>query len=155
MSGVRSAFSLVEVLVVVVILGILAALVVPQFSSATDSAQTTSIESTLATVRGSIASYRTKAIVSGGDPYPTLAELNAKGVILTDGVPANPFTRVSGVQSVSLQQAQTRAVVNESSAGWCYYVNNDSVPPQAIFYANTTQMTTREDGSATVPANRL
>ena len=36
--AVRSAFTLIEVLIVVVLLGILAALVVPQFSSATDEA---------------------------------------------------------------------------------------------------------------------
>lgn len=155
MRTTNRAFSLVEILVVVVIMGILAALVVPQFTGATDNARTTSIESSLATVRSSIAVFRTRALVSGGDPYPTLAQLTSKGTVLLDGIPTNPFTGVGGAQSVSSAQAQSRAVFNENSVGWNYYVDNNAVPPTAEFYANTTQETTRENGSGTVPANQL
>ncbi len=155
MRAINRAFSLVEILVVVVIMGILAAMVVPQFTGATDNARTTSIESSLATVRSSIAVFRTRALVMGGDPYPTLAQLNSKGTVLLDGVPTNPFSGANGVQSVTHAQAQSRAVFNESSAGWCYYVNNNAIPPEAVFYANSTQETTRENGSGTVPANKL
>ncbi len=152
---VRRAFSLVEVLVVVVILGILAAMVVPQFSGATESAQTTSVESTLGTVRSSIAAFRTRAVVSGGDPYPSLNQLTDRGVVLADGVPHNPFTRIGGVQSVSLSQARDRAVMNEGQIGWNYYVDNNAVPPTAEFYANSREATTRKSGGVVLTANKL
>ena len=41
---VRKAFTLVEILIVVVILGILAAIVIPQFTSASEDAQVSSAE---------------------------------------------------------------------------------------------------------------
>ena len=50
----RSGFTLVEILIVVIILGILAAIVIPQFTNASSSARTSSIQSLLQTVRSQI-----------------------------------------------------------------------------------------------------
>ena len=57
----RNAFTLVEVLIVIMILGILAAVAVPRFASAGDDARTSATQSVLAGVRAAIASHRTAA----------------------------------------------------------------------------------------------
>lgn len=49
-----SGFTLVEILIVVVILGILAAIVIPQFSNASESAKASSLISQLQTLRGQL-----------------------------------------------------------------------------------------------------
>ena len=54
----RNGFTLIEILIVVIILGILAAIVVPQFSSASTDARNSSLSSTLATLRMQIQTYR-------------------------------------------------------------------------------------------------
>ncbi len=54
----QKGFTLVELLIVVIILAILAAIVVPQFASTTDDAKVSSLDSTLANMRGAIALYR-------------------------------------------------------------------------------------------------
>ncbi len=64
-------FTLVEILIVVVILGILAAIVIPQFTSASESAKSSSLTSQLQTIRSQIELYQ---IQHNGD-YPTLASL--------------------------------------------------------------------------------
>ncbi len=66
-----SGFTLVEILIVVVILGILAAIVVPQFTSASESARSSSMSSTLQTIRSQLELYQ---VQHNGD-YPTLAEM--------------------------------------------------------------------------------
>ncbi|MHC4995802.1 MAG: type II secretion system protein, partial [Planctomycetota bacterium] len=66
----RKGFSLVEILLVVTILGILAALVVPKFSSATDQAKQSAVKSILHTVRAQLENYK----FHHGD-YPTQTQM--------------------------------------------------------------------------------
>lgn len=149
--SLRRAFSLVEIMIVVVIMGILAAVAIPRFVGATDDARTAAAESTVGAVRASIASFRTAAVISGDDPFPSLAELTGvggEGTVIKSDLPSNPFTGVAGVQAVSRNQAERRAVTNAGAAGWNYYYDNDSDPPVAIFYANSDAPTTRSDGAA-------
>jgi general secretion pathway protein G len=63
---VKRAFTLIEILIVVVILGILAAIVIPQFTDASQQAQNSSVRSQLQTLRGQIELYRVKN--GGADP---------------------------------------------------------------------------------------
>ena len=51
-------FTLIEILIVVIILGILAAIVIPQFSNASTSAKISSVSTTAQTLRSQIALYR-------------------------------------------------------------------------------------------------
>ncbi len=151
----NKAFTLVELLVVIVMLGILAAIAVPRFSSATDDARSASTQSTLAGVRSAIATFRMNAVINGNDPFPTLAELTGTTVVKFD-IPSNPFTGVNGVQTVSLGQATNRSVVSEASAGWNYYIDNSATPPVAIFYSNSSAPSTVSDGNGGVlGANEL
>ncbi|MEZ6243509.1 MAG: type II secretion system protein [Phycisphaerales bacterium] len=153
---VRRAFSLLEVMAVVIVLAILAAVAIPQFVGVSDEARTSSLQSTLSGVRSSIASFRSTAVINGSDPYPTLAQLTTSGAVLKFDLPTNPFTNVSGVQSVDATQAAARAVVSADSYGWNYYVDNTADPPTAVFYANTDTPTTAPDGSGgVVTANDL
>jgi len=59
-SRVRKAFTLVEILIVVVILGILAAIVIPQFTNASQDAQRGNIETQLQSIRNQIELFRVK-----------------------------------------------------------------------------------------------
>ncbi|HVU64820.1 MAG TPA: prepilin-type N-terminal cleavage/methylation domain-containing protein, partial [Phycisphaerales bacterium] len=57
---VSKAFTLVEILIVVVILGILAAIVIPQFTNASQDAQRGNIQTQLQSIRNQIELYRVK-----------------------------------------------------------------------------------------------
>ena len=64
----RKGFTLVEILIVVVILGILAAIVIPQFTNAGETAKASSLISQLQTIRSQLELYR---VQHRGD-YPVL-----------------------------------------------------------------------------------
>lgn len=76
---VARGFTLVEILIVVVILGILAAIVIPQFTSASESAKSSSLVSQLQTIRSQLELYQ----VQHNGNYPTLAQLNADWGVMT------------------------------------------------------------------------
>jgi general secretion pathway protein G len=64
----KKGFTLIEILIVVIILGILAAIVIPQFSSASKDARKSSLQSTVQTLRSQIALYK----LQHGDVLPDL-----------------------------------------------------------------------------------
>ena len=64
----RKGFTLIEILIVVIILGILAAIVIPQFSSASTQARQSALQTTVQTLRSQIALYK----LQHGDTLPTL-----------------------------------------------------------------------------------
>lgn len=99
----KHAFTLVELLIVVIILGILAAVVIPQFSDASNDARLSSLQTNLATMRGQIELYKLQH-----GSYPPLTGFADKMTKKTDqdgtvsatgkygpymqAIPNNPFT---------------------------------------------------------------
>lgn len=65
--AMAKGFTLVEILIVVVILGILAAIVIPQFTNASESAKASSVLTQLQTLRSQIELYRNQH----NNLYPT------------------------------------------------------------------------------------
>src|SRR5204863_7923578 len=64
----KTGFTLVEILIVVIILGILAAIVIPQFTNASQDARKSSLASQLQTLRSQIELYK----LQHGDTLPNL-----------------------------------------------------------------------------------
>src|SRR5213079_1722700 len=83
----KTGFTLVEILIVVIILGILAAIVIPQFTNASSDARTSSVQSTLQTMRGQIELFK----IQHGDIPPGSAALT---VVLTGKTNAADTTTV-------------------------------------------------------------
>lgn len=115
----NAAFTLVEILIVVVILGILSAIVIPQFTSASDTAKANAMTTQLQTIRSQLELYR----VQHNDGYPVLdstdgwkrltEKTNADGTFT--GTPAfGPY----------LQKAPNNPI-NNSNAIWVLTVGDD------------------------------
>ncbi len=124
---VRKAFTLVEILIVVVILGILAAIVIPQFTSASEDAQVSSAESQLSTVRNQIELYR----VRNNGIAPAEADLftdegltePADGwasIVNADYLRVAPVNPRTGTSDITAGTAAPTASVEAGDEGWVY-----------------------------------
>jgi len=69
----NKAFTLVEILIVVIILGILAAIVIPQFTEASNDARESALASDLQTARSQLELYKVQHL----ERYPSKNESNA------------------------------------------------------------------------------
>jgi len=69
MTRKNTGFTLVEILIVVIILGILAAIVIPQFTEASNDARKSALVSDLQTVRSQVELYKVQhlEVLPGGD----------------------------------------------------------------------------------------
>ena len=100
-NGANRGFTLIEILIVVVILGILAAIVIPQFSSASQEAAVSSVRSQLQTLRSQVELYRVQ-----NNAYP------ATGAIYSDSTANVPGGFQDLVDGGYLQR------LPEVPAGW-------------------------------------
>jgi general secretion pathway protein G len=82
----RRAFTLIEILIVVVILGILAAIVIPQFTEASDDAARSSVRSTLQVLRSQHELYKFKS----GAPPSSVSVLVTEGYLQADPTTNQP-----------------------------------------------------------------
>jgi general secretion pathway protein G len=96
----RSGFTLVEILIVVVILGILAAIVIPQFTEASTEAKLSSLCTDLQTLRSQIELYK----IQHNDVPPTFANFVAQMTAQTDitGAPGTDYGPY--VQKIAVNQ---------------------------------------------------
>ncbi len=128
----RAGFTLVELLIVVIILGILAAVVIPQFGSASSEAKESALMSDLATLRNAIDLYR----LQHNEVYPGnldgetswddfVAQLTAGtdvagdagsdfGPYIRTGIPRNPINSLAtGVEGAIPDDP-------DDTSGWLY-----------------------------------
>jgi general secretion pathway protein G len=140
MSAIRrnKGFTLIEILIVVIILGILAAIVIPQFSNASTAAKTSAVTSTAQSLRSQIALYKlqhndTLPGTSASTPsFWTLmtTQTDATGAAWTtastsgpfgpymQSIPANALNQLTTV--VDVPGALYGTTANATVCGWAY-----------------------------------
>ncbi len=102
---VSKAFTLVEILIVVVILGILAAIVIPQFTNASQEAQTGNIQTQLQTLRNQVELFRVR---NNGDVPVIVGDQDASFEDMLAGI-GNTFTLADDNSFGREQQPYTRS----------------------------------------------
>lgn len=167
----RRAFTLVELIVVIVILAILAGVAIPRYMNQNEFAKTAKLQDYLGKVRSAVGHFRLKASVDGAERYPTWQELCTQTTVLEGFTSSgsymsggdsyeffiNPFSRAPGVFGTTagdgvLTAAQAAAhtvpgAVNTTNHGWVYFYDNTVSPPVFFFYSASQATTTVPDGS--------
>lgn len=141
----KSAFTLVEILIVVIIMGILASIAITQFSSISLESKENMLRENLRIIRTQIAIYRAQhsGLPPGKDSDGNISEAlfvaQITGKTDMDGNPGNLYgPYMSKIPSNTLNQNTTVSVVNDlpdaasGDDGWIFN------PDEIAFYADST-----------------
>lgn len=124
-------FTLVEILIVVIILGILAAIVIPQFTNASNSARNSSVQSTLQSVRSQLELFK----IQHNDTPPNVTSLWGFLTQASDttastwyastsaNTPYGPYLQQIPANPLNGQTAFNSAAGASTAAGWYYSVS--------------------------------
>ena len=125
----RKGFTLVELLIVIVILGILAAIVIARFAGATKESKESNLKGNLRTIRSSLETYKAN---SKSNNYPsnlddlwkgTAADVDSKTFL--ERIPIDPFYRLPSVTVVAVSFSPSdgsgeRDTRINGVGGWAY-----------------------------------
>ncbi len=131
----KHGFTLVEVLIVVVIMAVLAATIIPQFSNSAEDAKANTALFNLHTLRSQVELFKSQ---HDGNAPATLdllaAKTNRSGAIDSSGpygpyiheIPANPLVNADSAQVVAAATSNPPAAVADD-AGWLYHAASGGV----------------------------
>jgi len=133
MSRIRPAFTLVEVLIVVIILAILASIVIPQVTDATTVSRESNLKENLSKIRAQLQVYRNQH-----NAFPTAADFSDQMTLYTNAagqtsgvrtgefrfgpyleqMPANPISNLRAVRAAAAPD--DRFPPGDADGGWWY-----------------------------------
>jgi general secretion pathway protein G len=139
----NAGFTLVEILIVVVILGILSAIVIPQFTSASESAKASAMTTQLQTIRSQLELYRVQhngyPDLNATDGWKRLTQKTTAAGNLTAGegesldygpylqkAPVNPFASSSTIGSATVDGTTGEITSSGAAAGVGWVYDQDS-----------------------------
>ena len=122
-SSRTSGFTLVELVIVIIVLGVLAAVAIPRFFDFTTDARQSACKGALGGVRSAIANYYAWSGTpegGGASTFPALADLATPGSVMAQQIPDNPYSTSAVKNAIVAGAVKGTPVTPGTTGGWCY-----------------------------------
>ncbi|MFN7020379.1 MAG: type IV pilin protein [Phycisphaerales bacterium] len=114
----NAAFTLIELIVVIVVLAILSGVAIPKYLDYSAKAKESACKGTLGAARSAIANwYANQLVTTGTAAYPTLVQIQTTGTVFQESIPTNPFNNSNTIKAATYSATNPPVSGN---AGWNY-----------------------------------
>ena len=116
----QAGFTLVELVIIIAVLGVLAAVAIPKYSNITSESKEAAARGALGGLRSGVTIfYANQAVTTGTAVWPTLNQLSTAGVVMEQSLPANPYQHPDSAAD-SVVTGVTKGTTVGTRGGWAY-----------------------------------
>ena len=132
---VARAFTLIELIAVIIVLAILSGIAIPKYIDYAAQAKSSSVKGTLGAVRSAIANYYANSALTGTAAWPTLGTMQTFGAtgVMQEAIPSNPYVTGTGAADIAAATWAATPPVSGTN-GWNYDASNGK------FWANSNSV---------------
>jgi len=125
----QGGFTLIELVIIIVVLGILAAVAIPKYQNITSEAKEAACRAALGGLRSGITIYyANQAVTTGSAAWPSITALRTVDSVMTHAIPKNPYQSDSNAPD-SIVTGVTKGTIVGSRGGWAYKASTGEIWP--------------------------
>jgi prepilin-type N-terminal cleavage/methylation domain-containing protein len=125
----RRGFTLIELVIIIVILGIIAAVAIPKYVDMVTEAKKSAARGALGGLRSAISIYYANtALTTGTATWPPIDSVRTVGTVMMQAIPKNPYQSESNAPD-SIVTGVTKGTTVGTRGGWAYRASTGEVWP--------------------------
>jgi prepilin-type N-terminal cleavage/methylation domain-containing protein len=125
----QGGFTLIELVIIIVVLGILSAVAIPKYQNITSEAKEASCRAALGGLRSGITIYyANQAVTTGTAAWPTLSVLETADSVMIHAMPKNPYQLDANAPD-SIVTGVTKGTIVGTRGGWAYLATSGEIWP--------------------------
>ena len=125
----QRGFTLIELVIIIVVLGIIAAVAVPKYVDMVTEAKESACKGALGGMRSGVSIYyANSALTTGSAVFPLIDSMRTVGVVMAQSLPPNPYQADANAPD-SIVTGVTRGIVVGSRGGWAYKASTGDLWP--------------------------